>query len=303
MSWVKKAIVFCKQKKECREVLEKVEGFLKKSDVLTFDVPAAMPVQTPYDLIPESDFSSTLLIVLGGDGTFLSAVRWLGRCGIPVVGVNLGSLGFLTEIPRKSCIEELRKILEGFCIVEDRIRFDVTILQDGKVIFQETVLNDAVINKGAMARIIDLQAYVNGGYLTHYRADGLIISTPTGSTAYNLSAGGPIVCPTARVAVITPICSFNLTDRPIVVPTPFEIEILLASAGQEVFLTCDGQVGCALELGQTVKITLSSTHLRFVKPLALDYFEVLRTKLKWGQSMEPMKFTSSAPPSPSYRNE
>ncbi len=285
MSWVKTAIIYCKKQQDCFKVMEKLVAFLTRKGLSVQPVSTSAP---PEALVPAETLNSSILIVLGGDGTFLSAVRWLGKNQVPVVGINLGSLGFLTEIPRDTCFEELERIIDGQYIIEERLRLRVTVTENNEQKFEQIVLNDAVINKGALARIIDLQAYVNGIYLTHYRADGLIVSTPTGSTAYNISAGGPIICPTAKVAVITPICSFNLTDRPIVIPTPFEMEIILASHNQKVYLTCDGQTGFSLKPNHRVKITVSSP-LKFVKPTSLDYFQVLRTKLKWGQSIHPAK--------------
>ncbi len=285
MSWIKTAIIYCKKQHDCFKVMEKLVAFFNRKGLSVQPVSTNQP---PEAFVSKELSGSSILIVLGGDGTFLSAVRWLGNNQIPVVGINLGSLGFLTEIPRDNCFEELERIIEGQYIIEERLRLSVTVMENNEQKFEQIVLNDAVINKGALARIIDLQAYVNGIYLTHYRADGLIVSTPTGSTAYNISAGGPIICPTAQVAVITPICSFNLTDRPIVIPTPFEMEIILASHNQKVYLTCDGQIGFSLKPNHRVKITVSSP-LKFVKPISLDYFQVLRTKLKWGQSIHPIK--------------
>ncbi len=288
MSWIKQALVYCKKQRDCYEVMNRLVRFLVNRGI---SVQSVSPDEEMNNFSSRTEDTS-LLIVLGGDGTFLSAVRWLGDRQIPVVGINLGSLGFLTEISRDKCFEELDKIINGQYTIEERVRFKIKIIQGNSIHFEQTVLNDVVINKGALARIIDLQAYINGSYLTHYRADGLIVATPTGSTAYNISAGGPIVCPTAKVAVITPICSFNLTDRPIVIPTPFEMEIILASHNQEVFLTCDGQTGCSIKPEHVVKVTVAPVPLKFIKPVALDYFQILRTKLKWGQSIQPLKSCS-----------
>lgn len=293
MTWIKYALIYCKKKPECFGLVSILEEFLKGRGVQEVEVVVADNLDlADREVLLSSAMEhrdASLLIVLGGDGTFLSAVRWLADMPIPVVGINLGSLGFLTEIPRYSCFQDLEKILEGNYVLEERIRFNVQVLRESEIVFEQTVLNDAVINKGALARIIDLEAYINGCFLTHYRADGLIVSTPTGSTAYNISAGGPIICPTARVAVITPICSFTLSDRPIVIPAPFTIEIFLTSHEQEVYLTCDGQTGCHLSPEQVVRIRVSEHPLRFIKPPALDFFEILRTKLKWGQPVEPIR--------------
>ncbi|SFM45927.1 NAD(+)/NADH kinase [Thermodesulforhabdus norvegica] len=293
MTWIEYALIYCKKKPECFNLVASLENFLKNRGVKEIVVIVADNIDSADRrslLSTATEHRNTsLLIVLGGDGTFLSAVRWLADVPVPVVGINLGSLGFLTEISRQSCFEDLGKIVEGNYVLEERMRFDVKVVRGDEVVYEQTVLNDAVINKGALARIIDLEAYINGCFLTHYRADGLIVSTPTGSTAYNISAGGPIICPTARVAVITPICSFTLSDRPIVIPAPFTIEIFLTSREQEVYLTCDGQTGCYLSPEHVVRINVSEYPLRFIKPPALDFFEILRTKLKWGQPVEPVR--------------
>ncbi|MGC8719514.1 MAG: NAD(+)/NADH kinase [Thermodesulforhabdaceae bacterium] len=285
MTWVESCIVYYKNQQECKVFAEKVDKFLRERGVSSvFLVNAESEVGSPSTLVGSKLSQGTLGIVIGGDGTFLSASRWLHSCPVPIVGVNFGGLGFLTEIPREQCFQELERILEGHYAIEERLKIEVIVYRNNEPRFHQAVLNDVVINKGALARIINFHASVNEQYLNYYRADGLIISTPTGSTAYNISAGGPIICPTAQVVVITPICSFNLTDRPIVIPTPFSINIFLESHEQEVFLTCDGQVGTAVTVDDFIKITVSPDPLLFMKPLSINYFEILRTKLKWGQS-------------------
>lgn len=224
------------------------------------------------------------VIVLGGDGTFLSVARFLESRPTPIVGVNLGGLGFLTEISIENCYQEVEQILAGNYEIEERMRLEVAIRREGKEIFRQSVLNDAVINKGALARIVDLQTTIDGRYLTSYRADGLIVATPTGSTAYNLSAGGPIVYPTAQAVIISPICSFTLTNRPIILPADVTIQVELGEPTEYVTLTCDGQVGCDLIPSDTIVISPSPHPLKLIKTPSVDYFEILRTKLKWGQS-------------------
>lgn len=292
MTWVKSCILCYKNQSECRSFAEKVGEFLRIKGVpSTFFINAENVGTSHVNIAGDARPKETLAVVIGGDGTFLSAARWLHSYDIPIVGVNFGGLGFLTEIPRENCLQELERILEGQYAVEERLKIEVTVYRRDEPRFHQAVLNDVVINKGALARIIDFHASVNQQYLNYYRADGLIISTPTGSTAYNISAGGPIICPTAQVVVITPICSFNLTDRPIVIPTPFVINIFLESHEQEVFLTCDGQVGTAVTVDDSIKIKVSSNPLLFMKPLAINYFEILRSKLKWGQSAKPSAST------------
>jgi NAD+ kinase len=224
------------------------------------------------------------IIVVGGDGTFLSVARFIENRSIPVIGINLGGLGFLTEISAESCFTELEKILEGDYEIEERMRIRVSVKREGKEIFSHRVLNDAVINKGALARIIDLQTSIDGHFLTHYRGDGLIISTPTGSTAYNISAGGPIVFPSAQAIIITPICPFTLTNRPIVLPSHVTVLVELGETTSDVTLTCDGQVGCLVNNFDKISITAAATPLRIIKAPDVDHFQILRTKLKWGQS-------------------
>jgi NAD+ kinase len=283
MGWAKHSVLFYKNNSECLEFAGKVEKFLRSegiSSVFSVNVEITPP---PESIMPQVEQSQTIAVVIGGDGTFLSAARWLHSYNVPIVGINFGGLGFLTEIPKERCFEELAGILNGHYVVEERLKMEVAVFRDATARFRQAVLNDMVINKGALARIIDFHVSVNGQYLNYYRADGLIVSTPTGSTAYNLSAGGPIICPTAYVAVITPICSFNLTDRPIVISPPFNINIFLESHDQEVFLTCDGQVGTAITVEDSIVISPSSSFLRFMKPLNVNHFEILRTKLRWGQ--------------------
>lgn len=290
MAPFKTSILYCKNQPECLTFSEKVERFLLKRGISSiFRITAKAPHQPETDLMTSLVASETLAIVIGGDGTFLSAARCFHSSDVPIVGINFGGLGFLTEIPKEECFEELDRIFQGYYMIEERLKMEVAVKRDHIHRFHQAVLNDVVINKGALARIIDFHASVNGQYLTYYRADGLIVSTPTGSTAYNISAGGPVICPTAQVVVITPICSFNLTDRPIVIPTPFTINIFLESHEQEVFLTCDGQVGTGITVDDSIIITMSPKPLRFVKPLSVNHFEILRTKLRWGQTAKPSR--------------
>ncbi|HOV85628.1 MAG TPA: NAD(+)/NADH kinase [Syntrophobacteraceae bacterium] len=224
------------------------------------------------------------VIVLGGDGTLLSVARFLAGRTTPVMGINLGGLGFLTEINMEDCFRELKEILGNNYEIEERMRLEVTIQRDGQEVIRQSVLNDAVINKGALARIIDIKTSIDGKYLTNYRADGLIVATPTGSTAYNLSAGGPIVYPTARVVVLTPICPFTLTHRPIILPSEVVIQVEIVGPARDLTLTCDGQVGCELSPLDRIRISTQASPLRLIKTPSINYFEILRTKLKWGQA-------------------
>ncbi|MCK5825780.1 MAG: NAD(+)/NADH kinase [Desulfuromusa sp.] len=224
-----------------------------------------------------------LIIVLGGDGTLISVARLIGGRSVPIVGVNLGRLGFLTEVTRDELPEMLERLISGNYQVSDRMMLDASIYRNDQVVGQFTVLNDIVINKGALARIIDMETSVDGRHLTSYKADGLIISTPTGSTGYNLAAGGPIIYPDINSLLITPICPHMLTNRPIMVWSRSVIEIKVNFEDDVVFFTADGQVGRKLLPGDRVEVRRSEARTRLVSSPSKDYFEILRTKLNWGQ--------------------
>lgn len=224
-----------------------------------------------------------MMIVLGGDGTLLSVARQVWNRDIPILGVNLGGLGFLTEISLEELHGILERVIQGDFKTDERDVLNAGVIRKGERIADFTVLNDAVINKGALARIIDLEISINGEYLTTFQSDGLIISTPTGSTAYNLSAGGPIVYPSLHTLVITPICPHTLTNRPIVIPDDVEVRALLKSKQQEVILTLDGQQGFPLEFEDVVQLRKAEGRILLIKSPHRNYFELLREKLKWGE--------------------
>jgi len=224
-----------------------------------------------------------LVAVLGGDGTLLGAARKVGKFGLPILGINLGGLGFLTEIPIKRLYKDLEKLVAGEMEIENRLMLQATILRDKGEECQFSALNDVVINKAALARIIDLKVYIDGRFLTTFRADGLIISSPTGSTGYNLSAGGPILHPNLEALVLTPICPFTLTHRPIILPNTSKIEVNMKYA-EEVTITIDGQVGFDLLDDDRVIVYKSDKKLKLIKSPVQDYFDILREKLKWGES-------------------
>lgn len=224
-----------------------------------------------------------VIIVLGGDGTLISVARLVDGRNVPIVGVNLGRLGFLTEITRDELPEMLDRLARDDYEVSDRMMLDASIYRDGQVVGKYTVLNDVVINKGALARIIDLETYLDGRHLSSYKADGLIISTPTGSTGYSLAAGGPIIYPEINSLLISPICPHMLTNRPIVVWSRSVIEIKVKFEDDVVFFTADGQVGRKLIPGDRVEVRRSASRTRLVNSPSKDYFQVLRTKLSWGE--------------------
>lgn len=224
-----------------------------------------------------------MIIVLGGDGTLLSVARLVGSHNVPILGVNLGGLGFLTEITLEELYRVLERVIQGDYLTDERVVFNAAVIRHGEKLAEFIVLNDAVINKGALARIIDIETTINGEYLTTFKSDGLIISTPTGSTAYNLSAGGPIVHPSLHCIIITPICPHTLTNRPIMIPDDVEVRAILKSKQQEVLLTLDGQQGFVLEFGDAVEVKKAEGKILLIKSPYRHYFEVLREKLRWGE--------------------
>ena len=233
---------------------------------------------------PELARQCDLLITFGGDGTLLSVARHATE-HVPIVGVNMGTLGFLTEIRVEEFPEVLERVLEGHYFVEPRVTFSVSVSgpdHDPKQTFR--VLNDVAINKSAVARIIEMRVSVAGLFVSTFRGDGLIVATPTGSTAYNLSAGGPIIYPTMGAVVITPICPHMLTNRPIVLPDELDIEISLATSdARDIFLTLDGQEGFELTERDRVCVRKSEERVLLVQSPDKNYFDVLRNKLKWGE--------------------
>lgn len=224
-----------------------------------------------------------LILVLGGDGTMIGAARLVGDLEVPVLGVNYGGLGYLAEFRIEELYLGLESILSGNFRLDRRVMLSVELHRQDKTISKHRVLNDVVINKSALARIIEIEAYLNKYFVNSFRADGLIISTPTGSTAYNLSAGGPVVFPSMNAVVITPICPFTLSNRPIVVPDDATIELLLKTDQEEVTLTLDGQVGLALNVDDRIVIRKSNVTFNLVQPSNRNYFDVLRDKLRWGR--------------------
>jgi NAD+ kinase len=234
----------------------------------------------PRDEVPEG---CDLMIVLGGDGTLLSAARAIGRREIPLFPVNLGGLGFLTAITIEELYPELQRALRSEHRIGKRRLLAVDVERDGKVVASYDALNDAVLTKSALARMIDLDTHVDDQFVCVYKADGLIISTPTGSTAYSLSAGGPIIFPSVPAILLTPICPHMLTNRPVLVPETSVIRINSHGPDESVYLTIDGQVGEPLREGDTVVCRSSHHYLLLVRPPRMMFFDVLRQKLKWGE--------------------
>lgn len=223
-----------------------------------------------------------LLVALGGDGTMLGAARLVGKREIPVLGVNFGFLGYLTEFTLNELFTALDGILEGSYRVDRRMMLDVALNRAGRVISLSRALNDAVINKAAPARMIELECRIDHNFVNTFRADGMIVATPTGSTAYSLSAGGPIVHPSLAAIVITPICPHTLSNRPVVVPGDSVVELSFRRASEDISLTIDGNEAIELQPEDQIVVRRSETYFAMLRPDNRDYFQVLRTKLKWG---------------------
>lgn len=243
------------------------------------------PELCPADPVDDDQFVSVsdLIVVLGGDGTMISTARLVGDADILVVGVNYGSLGYLTDFRIEEMFTSLEMIFRGDYEVDRRVMLSAEHVRGDKILATGRVLNDVVINKAALARIIEIQVSLNGLFVNSFRSDGLIVSTPTGSTAYNLSAGGPIIYPSMNAVVLTPICPFTLTNRPIVIPDTAMIELKLEKENEGVVLTLDGQIGYTMQAQDLVRIRKSRTTFNLVQPHNRNYFDVLRNKLKWGR--------------------
>jgi len=227
-----------------------------------------------------------LVLVLGGDGTLLGMADCIGRAGVnvPILGVNFGSLGFLTEVTLPELYPALEAALAGNTHAEERLMLCATITRPLSAATTEIAVNDVVINKGARSRLIDLSISVGDGLVTTVRADGLIIATPTGSTAYNLAAGGPIVQPSVDALVLTPIAPHTLTNRPIVIPSSSVVRVKpMMNERDEMFVTFDGQAGCELHAGDEISVCRAREPMRLLRPATRSYFEVLREKLNWGK--------------------
>jgi NAD+ kinase len=277
--------VICKRQKEDATVLAAriIELYGEKIDVFVDEESSRLLNYKKQLEIEHVGEGANLIVVLGGDGTLLSVARNLKGRNVPILGVNLGGLGFLTEISPDEFPEMLEKVTRGDYDISQRIMLDVTVKRDKNKVFDFAVLNDAVITKDALARIIDIETYVNGEYLTTFKSDGLIFSTPTGSTGYSLAAGGPILYPSMKNIIVTPICPHMLTNRPIILPEKVNIRAILQARDEKVVLTLDGQIGFPLEFADEIMVTESSHTVSLVKSSSKGYFEILRTKLKWGE--------------------
>lgn len=224
------------------------------------------------------------VIVLGGDGTFLGAARWIGDQKIPLLGVKFGEVGFLAEAVEENLFSMAEDILQNRYTTEMRMRLEVTVMRDGAGIAQETVLNDIVINKGALARLAHIDTYIDDKKLTTYKSDGLIVATPTGSTAYSLAAGGPIIHPAVSGIIMTPICPFTLTNRPLIIPDSAGIKLRIAKQSADIMLTFDGQEGLPIDHLDTIQVRRSPHPIYVITVPGQQYYDVLKAKLKWSGS-------------------
>jgi NAD+ kinase len=262
-------------KKDCQVIMDKDTASIAGQD--SSDQWADIPAR------------ADLLIVLGGDGTILNVARSAHTFNVPILGVNLGTLGFLAEVTMSDLYEVLDNVLNGRYECENRMLLNACIWRDKKKVGDYHVLNDVVINKGALARIVNLAVRVNSQYMTSYRADGLIVSTPTGSTAYSLSAGGPIIHPSMDALVLSPICPFTLTNRSIVIPDQSLIQVELATESEEVQVTFDGQEGCDMFKGDVLEVKKAQTSVQLIQAPGKNYYQILRNKLHWGSSVTNVK--------------
>jgi NAD+ kinase len=240
---------------------------------------AGWPASSPEEIGRRAE----LILVLGGDGTLIHAARTVRGRSVPILGVNMGSLGFLTEVPRSDVFARLGDVLRGTAKLHTRMKLACRLHRGGKVLVEDEVLNDVVINKGALARIADHEVSLGDQFMTTFKSDGVIIATPTGSTAYSLAAGGPILHPALECAVVTPISPHALTQRPLVVPADQVVNVVLRSQVADVFLTLDGQAGHALQQGDRLEVRRSPNRTVLVSNPNIDYFGILRQKLHWGE--------------------
>ncbi|MEC9493273.1 NAD(+)/NADH kinase [Flexistipes sp.] len=280
------AIVVKPHAEEVADITIQICDYLKSEgkNVLLEERTASVLGYSDFTTHNEIKNNADLLIVLGGDGTLISSNRIISGANIPILGVNLGRLGFLTETKVEEALDTVKKVLSGNYKFDNRMKLISDIFYDEEKVFTTEVLNDIVINKGALARIIDIEVHIDNQYVNTYRADGLIISTPTGSTAYTLAAGGPIVYPTLNSIILTPICPHSLTHRPIVIHDDSEIKIRILNDDEKVFITYDGQIGRKMSLKEEIFIYKSPQPVKLIVSQKRNYFALLKEKLGWGST-------------------
>ncbi len=282
---MKKIGILVKAQKEAADKAKELEAWLKAKGIealIKQNVPA--PITSKECLvenIPKAPSDLSCIVILGGDGTFLSGIRWVQDTGVPVLGVNLGDFGFLTEYSVDQLFAIMEEIINDSFTTEERILLLAKVLRDGERIACQTVLNDVVVNKEALARIVHFHTYIDDDYLTTFKADGLIVATPTGSTAYSLSAGGPVVYPSLKTIILTPICPFTLTNRPLILPDTATIKIKIDKQDSNVFLTFDGQVGLHVTYQDSIVVEKAPHTIQMIRTPGLSYYDVLKAKLRW----------------------
>ena len=279
---MKKIGILVKNDSKAQKQADELDAWFKSKDIIVVRKDSSeLNSQKPSDKKSRAPSDLLCIFVLGGDGTFLSAVRWIGDQDIPLLGVKFGKVGFLAEIAEENLFCAAKAILKSEYTINPRARLFVEVKRDGKELIEETVLNDVVINKGAIARLVAIKTYINNHYLTTFKADGLIVATPTGSTAYSLAAGGPIVHPCVPGVVITPICPFTLTNRPLIVPDNVSIEIKLEKKSSPIILTFDGQVGLDIDSRNTIIIRKGNHPVNMITLPNQQYYDILKKKLRW----------------------
>ena len=284
---IKKIGIVSKPKKtEIREIVPQLVAWLRERGIeVSIDKETGAILESSEKCLTRNELPGKvdLLVVLGGDGTLLAAARSLYPREIPIFAVNLGDLGFLTVITRDELYPALEGVLSGNYRSERRVQIEGELVRADEILSTFRALNDVVLNKGAIARIQDFEVYADGEFISNYKSDGLIISTPTGSTAYSLAAGGPVVSPSVEAFIVTPICAHTLTNRPLVLRDSATIEIVVKSQREAAYLTVDGQVGIATHSEDIIRLRKSGSYVELIQPPQRNYYEILRQKLKWGE--------------------
>ena len=269
---------------KAKKKADELEDWLRSKKIEIVRKKTVAPGQKNDSTDPSPPSDLDCIFVLGGDGTFLSAVRWIEDQDVPILGIKFGEVGFLAEIAEENLYAAAEKVLRGDFILRPRMRLSVKVRRRDKTRAQETVLNDVVINRGALARLAHIETHINDHYLTTYSADGLIVATPTGSTAYSLAAGGPVIHPAVPSIILTPICPFTLTNRPLIVPESAHINIRLAKGSFDIILTFDGQKGLEINDQDEIQIQKGPHPVHLITLPERQYFDILKNKLKWSGS-------------------
>ena len=279
---MKKIGLVVKSDAKAKKKAEELKGWLRYRKIeIVLKKTAESGQQNATGSLSPAPADLDCIFVLGGDGTFLSAVRWIGDRDIPILGIKFGEVGFLAEIAEENLYTAAEKVLKGDFILRSRMRLSVRVRRQNETLANEAVLNDVVINRGALARLAHIETYIDDHYLTTYSADGLIVATPTGSTAYSLAAGGPVIHPAVPGIILTPICPFTLTNRPLIVPESAKIKIRLAKGSSDIILTFDGQKGLEINDQDEIFIQKGPQPINLITLPERQYFDILKNKLKW----------------------